>query len=147
MIQKPPLFVASADQSWNYHGLISWKGIKLEIRNHPARNERKWQGSVGGGAREERCQRLLLRVRIAVMTVSRTMSLSDAPRDKARKRRCGKQKGAEEDGLASSWMDIASAMYKSCIRIRESTPPSFAELTTRCFLDNRIISEFMFAWS
>lgn len=52
MIQKPPLFVASADQSWNYHDLISWKGIKLEIRNHPARNERKWQGSVGGGARE-----------------------------------------------------------------------------------------------
>jgi len=36
----------------------------------------------------------------AAMTASRTMSLSDIPRDKARKRRCGKQKGTEEDGLA-----------------------------------------------
>lgn len=41
MVQKPPLFVAGADQSRNYRGLISRRGIKLEIRDRARRGTRE----------------------------------------------------------------------------------------------------------
>lgn len=105
MIQKPPLSVAGADQSRNYCGLISRKGIKLEIRNHPARNERKWLGSVGGGAREgEMPETFAPRADSGDDSVKN--NVTDAPRDKAGKRTVRK---AERRGRRwfSSWMVIA----------------------------------------